>query len=293
MHHEDRAPARGGTSGPTSSFLDPGSEEAFVRDGYVVVDLLDAAATARLRDRCLQLHPDPGSGFNSDFFHPDRDFRRRVDAELSPAIAGAVDAHLCDHRPLLSTFVINWPGPDGGLVLHQHTSVVDESRFRSLVAWVALNDATEENGTLHVVPRSHVLQRGPRPERSQSWSEEHRDLLMGGRLTSIPLAAGSAVLFDNQLVHCSTANLTSEPRMSVVSVITPRTAQPRYYEAAGEAGVRSYSLDREFFLTNDATGYEWPDPVGLPLLSEEPWTPTRVSAEVVEATVPPGTCRHV
>jgi hypothetical protein len=45
---------------------------------------------------------------------------------------------------VLHNFVLNWPGPDGGLVLHQHSSVVDPALGSSVVVWCALNDASED-----------------------------------------------------------------------------------------------------------------------------------------------------
>ena len=261
-------------------------------EGYVVVDLLSDAEAEALRSTCEQTHP-ARSGWESDFYSPDPAVKRVVHEAISSAFERPIAEQFCSHRSLLQNFIVNWPGPDGGLVLHQHTSVVDEHRFRSVLIWCALTPATEENGTLHVVPRSHLVQQGPRPERSSSWLEPHERQLLADHLVSVPLEPGQAIVFDNQLLHCSFANDTDAPRMTAAAVVVPHEAEPRFYEAISPSVVRVHRLDPEFFLQTQAGNLEWADPSGLEVIGEEAWSPVAVDAADLPTLFGPGTCRHV
>jgi hypothetical protein len=271
---------------------DAAAQRELREEGYVVLDLLAPPELRALQAVSEELHARPGAGWESDFYSPDPQVKRRVHEEIGRALAPGVARHFVDHRTLLHNFVINWPGDDGGLVLHQHSSLVDERRFRSVIAWCAVNPATEENGTLHVVPRSHRLQQGPRPERSGSWLNEHRARLLRDHLVSVPVEPGQALIFDNQLLHCSFPNRTGSPRITAAAAIIPSAATPRFYESLGESRVRIHRLDPEFFFEHVAGDLEWASPEGLEVLGEEPWAPTEVAERDLLRLIPHGTCHH-
>ncbi|MFZ4432505.1 MAG: phytanoyl-CoA dioxygenase family protein [Microthrixaceae bacterium] len=275
-----------------STLLDPEAERRLVQDGYVVVDLLEPAQIVELRSLCEQLHSVPRSTWESDFYSPYPADKRAAHEGIGSVFAEPVRRHFAAHRSVLHNFVVNWPGSDGGLVLHQHSTVVDPARFRSVILWCALNDADEDNGTLHVVPRSHLVQRGPRPERSASWHEPHTAELLADHLVSVPVRAGQALVFDNQLLHCSFPNSTSEPRLTAGAVVLPMAAEARFYELADDGRVDVHLLDPEFFLEQVAGDLEWARPTGLEKLTSEDWVPTVVTSEELPALVGPGTCPH-
>lgn len=260
-------------------------------EGYVVIDLLDGDGVAELRALRRAFHNTPRTGWFSDFYSPDPVVKRTVNDRMKKAFRPAVERLFIDHESVLQNFVINWPGNGGGLVLHQHSSVVD-TKHRSVVVWCAVSDASEENGTLHVVPRSHRLQGGPRPERTASWHEPHENLILRNHLVSVPLRAGQAIVFDNQLLHCSFENLTDEPRVSAALVVIPSLAGFRYFEATSSASVRVYRVDHNFFIDNEAGELEWAEPAGLEFVEELEWAPTTVTASEVERLLPRGTCSH-
>ena len=274
------------------TLCDPTDDAALRRDGYVVVDLISPEVVAELLDLCRSLHPEPASAWESDFYSPSAEVKRTVHERLAAGFAPAVERVFVGHHTVLHNFIMNWPGSDGGLVLHQHSSVVDERRFRSVLIWCALTDATEENGTLHVVPGSHLVQVGPRPERSQSWCHAHERQLLADHLVSVPVRAGQALIFDNQLLHCSFPNATDEPRVSAAAIVIPDAAEPLFFEAVGSSAVQVHRLDPAFFLTHEAGDLEWARPEGLELIEERAWSPVVIEASEIASMFGPGTCRH-
>ena len=275
-----------------STLIDPQADALLRSEGWVVVDLLDPAEAASLLSRCTELHPGSGTGWESDFYSPDAEIKRAAHAAIADGLAPGIERCFVDHRSVLHNFVMNWPGPEGGLVLHQHSTVVDERRFRSVIVWCALTPATEQNGTLHVVPRSHLVQRGPRPEHTPSWHEDHEEVLLRDHLTSVPVAPGQALVFDNQLLHCSFANATGEPRLTAAAVVVPNEAEVCYFAPGGAGRVEVYHVDPEFFFSREAGSFEWASPEGLPLVREQAWEPTVVDTASLAAMLPAGTCRH-
>ena len=91
-----------------------------------------------------------------------------------------------------------------------------------VTCWIALDDMSERNGTISVLPF-------PRYERSReivehSWSDEHNAMIGyrgddEGDLVEVP--AGTLVAFSSRLLHKSGANTTDRPRRSYFVAFTP------------------------------------------------------------------------
>ena len=270
----------------------PAAERQLLEEGWVVVDLLDPERVRRLHDVWSEHHAEPGATWESDFYTKDPESKRRIHRSITEATQSALDGHLAGHETLLGVFVTNWPGSDGGLTLHHHSTVVDPSEGGSLVVWCAVSETTEANGTLHLVPRSHLLQAGIRPERTTSWHEEHEQRILDSHLVSVPLRPGQAIVFDNQLLHCSLPNETGSPRIATASIVVPRGASARYHEVREDGLLAAYRLTSEFFIDNDPGSLVWARPTGLDLIGTEAWSPTTVTTADLESTLAPGTCSH-
>lgn len=79
--------------------------------------------------------------------------------------------------------------------------------------WIALDDATPDNGCMHVIPGSH--REGPIPHvRRRDWQicDTH---VATARDVVVPLAPGSALFFDGLLHHGTPQNLTRTRRRAL------------------------------------------------------------------------------
>jgi ectoine hydroxylase-related dioxygenase (phytanoyl-CoA dioxygenase family) len=274
------------------TFVDPRHQEAFEQEGYAVVDLLDGAPLDALRALCSRLHPEPTSTWMADFFSTDPEVKRATNEAIDGAVGPAIERLLTGHRSVMHAFVLNWPGDDGGLPLHQHSTMVDERTHRSAVIWCALEDATEANGTLHVVPRSHLVPEGPRGERSPEWFAGLEDLITRDHLVSVPLRAGQAIVFDNALLHCSFPNTSDAPRRNAVATVVPTAARILYHEWNEGDVVKVFRLHPEFFLEATSADLEWARPDDLELLWTEEARIARPSPADIAEVLVAGTCAH-
>ena len=79
--------------------------------------------------------------------------------------------------------------------------------------WIALDEATYENGCMHVIPGSH--NEGPIPHvRRRDWQicDSH---VARARDVVVPLAPGSALFFDGLLHHGTPENRTATRRRAL------------------------------------------------------------------------------
>lgn len=231
-------------------FSDPALDERFRRDGFVVVDLLDAAEIAALR----RVHADHASsyapGFSATFLLPDPKLRRRVHAQVAAVLEPHVAALLPGDALLFSGFIVKSANePAGQLDLHQDMTFVDEPAHASLNIWCPLVDTGPDNGWLGVVPGSQHLNAHPRPPGAHAY-RDHHPRIERDHLVHLPVTAGQAVFMDNRTLHGSPPNLTGDARPVAAGVIAPAGAALRYcHQDWGQPGTYElFAIDRDFYF---------------------------------------------
>lgn len=117
-------------------------------------------------------------------------------------------------------------GPEGGMSFswHQDSGYVvgnggppDHAPY--LTCWCPLDDATEANGTVRLIPGSH--RSGIFPHRRQPGSNDLVGAHNGTSGVLIEAKAGDVVAFSSLTLHATGANLTDRPRRVYLAQYTP------------------------------------------------------------------------
>ena len=200
---------------------DPETDRQLAEHGYVVVELLTVDEVEELSSAWSSVgseHPpvwDP-TGLATTLRHPGADLA--ADRAIRPVITRACARITVDRVPFMSAFVVKEP-EGGALPAHLDWTMLDDPAVRTFGCWAPLTEATEDRGQLGVVPGSHLLvdfERSPEHP-GHDWTEE---LLSGGaRTVLLPVPIGHAVLYDHRLVHSSTPNASTRPRVAVNSAL--------------------------------------------------------------------------
>jgi uncharacterized protein YndB with AHSA1/START domain len=210
--------------------------EQYIQDGYVVVDdLVTAIERGRIIDDAtgfldgtypVSNMPDDGDVLAVHFPHWVSPVAR--DAVVHPGIAEVVGTIAGAHLPgwdgrtkcMQSMLFFKPPGLQGQ-AWHQDERFIP-TRDRSLVgAWIALDDATIDNGCIWVLPGSHRTGM-IHPTRPHSRVEEfdHSDEAYGfdeSAAVPVEVRAGSVVFFNGYLLHRSFRNRSNGTRMALVN----------------------------------------------------------------------------
>lgn len=267
-------------------FSSDAHERQFRHDGYVVIDLLDAAAA----DRIWAFYAEhfttrrPVVDFARDLpyyisvFDADPDHKRAVDALISGQVTEALAGTLIDYEVFSSNFMIKFAG-DGQIEAHQDFNFVDESRFTAFNLWCPLVDTDARNGALSVIPGSHRVfqtQRGPNLPKALT---EYNELLRR-YMTRLTLTRGQAVIFDHRLIHYSPPNHSDAPRVAIQSVLKPVEAAAIHcvFDPVGGL-VNAHRIDQAFVLDRNLWQVSIDD---RPLDHQQPLIPLPSRAEVIE-----------
>lgn len=107
----------------------------------------------------------------------------------------------------------------GEVLWHQDKSYWPNADINPVIAiWIALVDATEDNGYLHILPRSHlneVLTYHRESYSSTRYTEIDQEHLKDCQSLPLPLKAGGAILFNDRCIHMSTPNRSKNVRWSI------------------------------------------------------------------------------
>ena len=187
--------------------------------GYMVLPFLNHAEVQQLRDIYFSYHPDASvQGFYVSSHVKPWDELMEISDKIKDIVAPKIDAHFQNVQKIGGTFIVKAPDEKNILHPHQDWRIVDEDHFRSFTIWIALQDTTDENGALYVLPGSHEWIRGYRHITIPSVYGKIYDLTWE-YMFPLHLKAGEAVVFDHALVHASKPNISKELRIAATNTI--------------------------------------------------------------------------
>jgi hypothetical protein len=150
-------------------------------------------------------------------------------------------------------FQIKPSSPISESLPHQDDSVVDETKYYGVYAWISLEDSTIDNGCLWMLPGSHKL------------GNKHRSLTVPKQFTgywdivkkyavNVPAKAGEVIFFDNAIMHGSLTNMSGHTRVALTNVVLPKEAQVITHfmdEATPKDKVEVYAVTEDFWNNCD------------------------------------------
>ena len=244
--------------------LSPESLAGYHRDGYVVVeDLLTAEEVNALRERlraythggrpptglAIQVEPriqrgelkvdHPGDGIRKiDFLVQNDDLFRKLGTH--PNIVGIVEQIVGpDIKMFRNSLLLKPPEVGSAKGMHQDSPYWPIEPMDLCSCWFALDDATEENGCMGVIPGSHRWGAVPHVHVTDDYvvDEAHYDR---NDMILAPVRAGGGLFFHSLLLHYTAPNRSNKWRraialsyMSSQSNYTGQGESPQYFHVQG------------------------------------------------------------
>ncbi|MEG4805113.1 phytanoyl-CoA dioxygenase family protein [Microcoleus sp. ARI1-B5] len=225
------------------------------KKGYAVTDFFGKDEVQSL----LKFHEENSSPkdilesiLSSTIASSDLFYRQRVIQKLKKVFIPKLKVLFPNHRILFCTFVNKKTNEfDSEVELHQDPSFADETSLQTWGIWCPLIDVNEQNGCFYTVPKSHLLNLKPRYSREFPYSQEILSLMKQDYLTSVPMKAGQALIYDNRLFHGSYPNITDNERLAVICFIIPKDSPVYFYCRDSQAPglLEVFEVDDAFYDT--------------------------------------------
>ncbi|MBI1286610.1 MAG: hypothetical protein GC178_03435 [Flavobacteriales bacterium] len=258
-------------------------------DGYIVVDLLNEGELSQLRE-LFHFQNSGRDDIPLDVLYtcehnPDRGYRVEMNNRIKEIIDPTLARVFKDVRSTVYTFQIKGIGPNSELMVHQDWNFAraDEG-FRTYTFWVPLVNSTESNGTLSVLPGSHIRFDCIRGAGIVTPIMGHEKEILPN-LLPLTVHAGQLVLFDSALVHASASNLSRDIRVSVMTNIFASKAETYLYFPNKERGkVDEYRVPIDFFLRYSNYRNEFYQPPVFGVLVRTTANPMSEFSSIIAAT---------
>jgi hypothetical protein len=231
-------------------FKDSTLQKDFERKGYVEIPALVSSDIAGLHELFVQHTDEYAQPFHTSHFSAEINYKRRVHEAIVNIVFPRLAAVLENVKPIFGNLMIKHGMNDYFMPLHADWTYVEESKFRSLAAWIPLINTDQENGCLGVIEGSHKLSDKIRGPRIQQTSYTHDKVWVEKYGTLIPVKAGHAILFDHALMHYSPPNRTAGSRPALNLSMVPAEADLFHYcIPEGASDIEEYHVDNsEFYL---------------------------------------------
>ena len=240
--------------------------------GWSTAPLLDPTTVEALRSLFDSLDQDEHHGFFASSNDLDGPMARSVADRITRLVGPVLDDLLPDHEPFLASFLTKGSAHGSTISFHQDLTYTDERRARTTLVWIPLCDVDARNGAMAIIPGSHRWTTGCRPGGPDPLPTEDHQRELAELAELVPLAAGSALLYDAALIHGSGPNPTPHPRPAVGIALAPRGADLVHVHRDDDGELTAWSVDADFYalqsLWSRPTGYDRVEPWG-PALDDE------------------------
>lgn len=248
-------------------------------EGYDTVGVLPPPVLDELRTLFRSLELPEEHPFHASSAHGTRTDARRVDLQLKAVLTPLLERVLPTvepQRPFLAAMISKGARCGASVEFHQDWTYTDERHTDATLVWIPLVDVGHVEGSLRVVPGSHLWSDGIRPS-GQGAPGPEQQMELEHASVGLDLLAGEAVVYRPALLHGSSANVTDDPRPAVAIAFAPAGATLVHFHRDGDR-LDGFVIDESFFTTepfgerpSSPLRYPaWTDPVDPTSLSPDP-----------------------
>ncbi|HLP52784.1 MAG TPA: phytanoyl-CoA dioxygenase family protein [Chitinophagales bacterium] len=230
-----------------SVFNNADLQRQFDRDGYIVVPFLSDEEVVQLKEVYNSVTAEQPGAFHSTSFSNDHALKQSINEQVEAIYTGKVDQIFYDIQKLGSGFLTKPVGVSGTMPVHQDWTIVDEEKYYSATIWVPLQDVDAHNGAIKVLPGSHRFSKTLRSPNMPNEFDSVNDII-DAQMKLLPMKAGEAFIFNHALLHASTLNQSSAPRLAVTYGLIPAEAKLYLYLQNKTGKVEKYAMPADMFI---------------------------------------------
>lgn len=225
-------------------------KEQISKSGFVVIDLLNAEEIRFLNDLSKKYLVSKSAEFISSSHFLTIEDSKYVNHELHKIVKPKME-NLFPELDLLGGTLATKIKGNAVLKAHNDWSIVNEEKYNSYNLWIALVDTNSNNGTLGLIPGSHLWKTSLRglniPGVYEKYTTKFLDI---GWEPS--LKAGQAILYNHKLIHYSKPNQTDFPRNVAIVGMKDKEAALQVSFSLDNKTIQTYQATEEDFYGFDA-----------------------------------------
>lgn len=238
-------------------FKDSNLQEKYLKDGYVVLPILNKEQIAYLINIHDSTHPAPKdlpNCYNTSDHVPDIETKRKIKKEIDNTLAHLYRDYLNGFKPIYSNFIGKQSGKNSNRELHQDSSFCDERVFDGYNIWIPLQDITKENSYFSIVKNSYKCFDSIRGKYITHKFDSYDSKIMENFCTNIYPKAGQALIYNTASIHYTPDNISNQTRIAVSVMSIPEEAKVNLFQSNTENNnlIERFEVDEDFLITHPA-----------------------------------------
>lgn len=251
-------------------FVDPTQEESLRRDGFVTIPFLAPATVQHIRQLIEALDPDDGFAptgqaptnprtYHCTFLDVSDAYKQEFDRLIREHLTEAVESLLVGYRLLVANCYAKQPGM-GEFEAHMNWHLTAHPGDITLTFWVPLQDCSDQNGTLNVVPGSHKITPWIAHPRGDHFFSDYSQKVIDDYYEPVDVALGEAVVFDDSLIHGSGPNGSNGVRFALQIEAIPCESVPIVHYPRSDGQFDLLDGSEQLYLTSTLADIgAWPE----------------------------------
>lgn len=229
------------------TFKDIGLQQQFEKLGYVIVDGIDANQAEQLKRNYNNLVGATGDAFESTMNNPSKEYKKAAFDSITEITQHITANYLNNYKPVTANFVIKRPHSNSFVPPHRDWSMCDESQYCGVNIWVALDHCNSLNGTLYILPGSHLNCDKIRGNKIPT-NDAAEFLNAQSEFKPLYVKKGQAIIYDLRCLHYSPLNSSDNIRHAAGCACIPEESKPIHYIGNHEELISCYHATPEFYF---------------------------------------------
>lgn len=220
--------------------------------GYLIIKLSDLNCISQIRNLYNEtIANKQKSDLYESSRNNDTDTNNYINQQLQDIINPIAQEYFKKISFYGGTFMVKTNKHTTELPLHQDWNIVDEQKDTVYLLWIPIQDVDENNGTIFLIEKSHILFEN---YRSGSFPSVRisRQYLPSEKVKTIQLKVGEILIYNPAIFHGSYKNNTTSDRVVATAMVTNNDASLLYYHKIDEKSIAAYQLTSQSYL-NDIT----------------------------------------
>lgn len=232
-------------------------------NGFVIINLLNVDEVSYFNELCQKYLKTDQQDFISGSHFLSKEENAFINNELHKTIKSKVQVLFPDLELLGGTLATKKKGKSV-LKAHNDWDIVNEKSYNSYNLWISLVDTDKYNGTLGLVPNSHLWQHGHRGFGIAGQFEQFTNDFVNLGIEP-ELKAGQAILYNHKLIHFSRPNQKDEARNVAIIGMKDKAASLQVSLSTDGQFIETYAVEEADFY-----GFNIENIKQKPLISKEP-----------------------
>jgi ectoine hydroxylase-related dioxygenase (phytanoyl-CoA dioxygenase family) len=233
-------------------FIDNNLQQKIDEFGYLILNLNDVGIIHQIKT----LYNETIINNNkTDLYESSRnnnaETNNYINQKLKLIIQPEAEKLFKEHNFYGGTFMVKTNKFTTELPLHQDWNIVNELQDIVYLIWIPIQDVDENNGSLFLIEKSHLLFENYRSGSFPS-IRISRQFIPKGKIKTIRLKVGEYLIYNPAIFHGSYKNRQKQDRVVATAMVTNTNAALTYYHKVDNNNIAAYQLSSSSYL-NDIT----------------------------------------